>query len=172
MLYRFTSHHFNSREFILIVDGKQYQQTLSTYVRMLGYEPIPINISDSSMGAAKGVMRVVRGLKGGKSTLIAPDGPKGPAREPKAGIVAIARRAAALILPIALHTDLAIREKRWDGKYHPFPLARIQMRIGDPIDPHDHPDQTELLSFVRNALNETSDAVQPDWPRDWDIEPI
>jgi lysophospholipid acyltransferase (LPLAT)-like uncharacterized protein len=172
MLYRFLSRRFDSRTFVLIVDGAQYQQVLATYVRMLGYKPIPIDIQDSSMAAAKAVIKIVGELQAGKSTLIAPDGPEGPAREPKAGIAAIARRAGAVILPIALHTDLAIRTKRWDGKYHPFPFARIRMGISEPIDPESSPGQAELLVQVRNALNEVTERIQPEWPAVFDLESI
>lgn len=161
LLYRFVSRYFDPRKFILIVDGDQYQQVLATFVRMLGYQPVPINIRDGSMAAAKSVMRVVRELEGGKSTLIAPDGPEGPPREPKGGIAAIARRAGALILPIAMHTDFAIRLNRWDGKYHPFPLARIHIGISELIDPESYPEDAGLLAHVREALNAVSDRVQP-----------
>ena len=160
LLLGFISRYFDINNFVLIVDGDRYQQVLSTYVHVLGFQPVPINIRDSSMGAAKGVLQVVRELRGGYDTLIVPDGPEGPAREPKGGIAAIAIRAGAVILPIALHTDFAIRLKRWDRKYHPFPLARIRAGIGDPIDPEDFPNKTELLSKVRDALNEVSDRIQ------------
>ncbi len=161
LLYRFVSRYFDRRKFILIVDGDQYQQVLMTFVRMLGFQPVPINIRDGSMAAAKSVMRVVRELQTGKSTLIAPDGPEGPPREAKGGIAAIARRSGAVILPIAMHTDFAIRLNRWDGKYHPFPLARIHIGISELIDPENHPEQAGLLSHVREALDEVSDRVQP-----------
>lgn len=161
LLYGFISRYFQVSNFVLIVEGDSYEQVLSTYVKVLGFKPIPINIRDSSMGAAKSVLQVVRELQSGKDTLIAPDGPEGPAREPKAGIAAIAKRAGAIILPIALHTDFAIQMKRWDRKYHPFPLARINAGIGDPIDPENYPEKTELLSQVRSALNEVSDRIQP-----------
>ena len=161
LLYGLITRYFKVSNFVLIVDGDSYERVLSTYVKVLGFTPIPINIRDSSMGAAKGVLQVVRELQKGKDTLISPDGPEGPAREPKAGIVAIAKRAGALILPIALHTDFAIQMKRWDKKYHPFPLARIKAGIGNPIYPERFPDKNELLSQVRSALNEVSDRIQP-----------
>ena len=120
LLLGFISRYFDINNFVLIVDGDRYQQVLSTYVHVLGFQPVPINIRDSSMGAAKSVLQVVRELQHEKNTLIVPDGPEGPAREPKGGIAAIAIRAGAVILPIALHTDFAIRLKRWTESMTPF----------------------------------------------------
>jgi lysophospholipid acyltransferase (LPLAT)-like uncharacterized protein len=160
LLYGFFARFFDISNFVLIVNGDQYQQVLSTYVKVLGFKPIPINMRDDSMGAAKGVLQVVRELKRGKFTFIAPDGPAGPARQPKAGIEVIARRAGAVILPIAIHTNLAIQLNRWDRKYHPFPLARIRVGIGDPIYADTRADKSAHLSQVRFALNEVSDKIQ------------
>jgi hypothetical protein len=55
---------------------------------------------------------------------------------------------------------LTIRSKRWDKKYHPLQLARVEAVIGAPIMSDKISDEAELLVLLSMALNEVSDKIQ------------
>jgi lysophospholipid acyltransferase (LPLAT)-like uncharacterized protein len=62
-----------------------------------------------------------------------PDGPRGPRRELKQGVVAAAQRAAVRILPIHADADRAWRFASWDRFMLPKPFARVRVAYGEPF---------------------------------------
>ena len=74
------------------------------------------------------------------------DGPRGPARVAKVGIVSLARAAERPIQPVAFSARPAIRLSSWDQSLIPLPFARVVVAYGEPIsvDPEtDREDGTE-----------------------------
>jgi lysophospholipid acyltransferase (LPLAT)-like uncharacterized protein len=63
------------------------------------------------------------------------DGPLGPRHRSKPGILLLARRSNALILPVVLGTSRRWVARSWDRHRIPLPFGRCVCLIGDPIDP-------------------------------------
>ena len=59
-----------------------------------------------------------------------PDGPRGPRRELKPGVVAAAQRGGGVIVPIHAEADRAWRLHSWDRFMIPKPLARVRITYG------------------------------------------
>jgi lysophospholipid acyltransferase (LPLAT)-like uncharacterized protein len=88
--------HHRGQGVVIVVSENRDGQYLSDFARVLGYRSIR---GSSSKGAARALLGAVRELQAGCSVAFTPDGPRGPRRELKPGVVAAARRGGAVILP-------------------------------------------------------------------------
>lgn len=69
----------------------------------------------------------------GASPMLTPDGPKGPRRESKEGVVMLARLAGIPIQPLAMSATRSWHLNSWDRLSIPKPFSRIRVAWGDPI---------------------------------------
>jgi lysophospholipid acyltransferase (LPLAT)-like uncharacterized protein len=65
----------------------------------------------------------------GWSTTISPDGPKGPARVLKKGVLHMALQSGAPVVPLAIASSRYIPWRSWDSKKFPLPFNRITVSV-------------------------------------------
>jgi lysophospholipid acyltransferase (LPLAT)-like uncharacterized protein len=89
----------------------------------------------SSRGGAAAVRQLMEVLQSGLDIGITPDGPKGPAREVKDGVIFLAQKLGAPIVPVtnALSRKLEFK-KAWDRFQVPLPFGRAVVAYGEPIE--------------------------------------
>jgi len=61
------------------------------------------------------------------------DGPLGPDREAKVGVVTLAQLSGAPLIPIANACSRKIHLKSWDSFFLPLPYSRVEIVVGEPI---------------------------------------
>ncbi|MBJ20156.1 MAG: lysophospholipid acyltransferase family protein [bacterium] len=108
-------------------DGDLIEATL----RALGYaDPARGSSSRGGSAALRGLLRQL-----GDETTVAVlvDGPRGPARVAKTGIITLARLAERPIQPVAFSARPALRLKSWDRSLIPLPFARVVCAYGQPL---------------------------------------
>ncbi len=81
----------------------------------------------------RSIMSFIRAIKEGYPGFIAVDGPLGPSHETKAGVIRIARKSGANIIPLALQARRGLLLNRWDSHCIPLPFNNITVFIGKPI---------------------------------------
>ena len=69
----------------------------------------------------------------GSSVFITPDGPTGPRRIPKPGIIRAAQITGAAIIPVNVHSTRRWEFTNWDTFYLEKPFGKIYIRYGQPI---------------------------------------
>ena len=69
----------------------------------------------------------------GSSVFITPDGPTGPRRVPKLGIIRAAQTTGAAIIPVSVHSTRKWGFTNWDTFYLEKPFGKIYIRYGNPI---------------------------------------
>ena len=97
----------------------------------------------------------MRQVKGGTTTAVLADGPRGPARRAKPGVVALARGSGRPITPVAFSCRPAIRFRSWDGTLLPLPFARVLVAFAEPIAaPNEltRPDRELIRTRVEDTL--------------------
>ena len=72
-------------------------------------------------------------LKEGKRSAITPDGPRGPRRQLKLGVVSIARLSGRPVVPFAFEAEKCWRLKSWDRFIIPKPFSRAVFVYGEPL---------------------------------------
>ena len=87
----------------------------------------------STRGGREGFVELVRCAEQGRSLTITPDGPRGPARIVKPGLVHLASRTGLPVLPVASAARRAWVMPSWDGFRVPWPFAVVRIAYGDPI---------------------------------------
>jgi lysophospholipid acyltransferase (LPLAT)-like uncharacterized protein len=115
----------------IVVSEARDGQYLSDLALSLGYRAVR---GSSTRGGIRALLGAVRELQAGHAVAFTPDGPRGPRRELKPGVIAAAQRGGAVIVPIHAESDRAWRLNSWDRFMVPKPLARVRITYGHPFE--------------------------------------
>jgi len=115
----------------IVVSEARDGQYLADFAASLGYRTVR---GSSTRGAARALLGAVRELLAGHAVAFTPDGPRGPRRELKPGVVAAAQRGGAIIVPLHAEADRAWRLHSWDRFMIPKPGARVRIVYGRPFE--------------------------------------
>lgn len=77
--------------------------------------------------------RVLHQLRNGYSTMINPDGPAGPIKKLKPGVLIMAKETGVPIIPITMDASPKWVLNTWDKKKMPLPFSRIRVEFHAPI---------------------------------------
>ena len=98
-----------------------------------------------SRGGAAASLELLRVLGHGDHAVSAIDGPRGPFKQPQAGIIDLARRAGCPIVPVACRANRELVIKgAWDRLRVPLPRSHVAVGYGEPLLlPPEEPDAAE-----------------------------
>ena len=100
-----------------------------------------------------GILRLVRqAVEEGAIAVVTPDGPRGPNMRAKGGLVRVALRTGAPIVPVAFAAANARQLKSWDRFHLALPFARGVMAFGEPIRLHSDADPEAARLEVETSL--------------------
>ena len=90
----------------------------------------------------------------GADAAFAVDGPRGPRGVVKGGAVVAARAAGAVLVPMAgvVHRGLVLR-RAWDRFAIAWPFTRVDVALGDPVDPRTAADARAQLEASLIRMN-------------------
>lgn len=111
----------------IVVSEAREGQYLTDFALALGYRAVR---GSSTRGGARALLGAVRELREGRSVAFTPDGPRGPRRQLKPGVVAAAQRGGGMIVPIHAEADRAWRLHSWDRFVIPKPVAKVTVTYG------------------------------------------
>jgi lysophospholipid acyltransferase (LPLAT)-like uncharacterized protein len=121
---------------IVIISKSKDADPVARLCKKLGH--ILVRGSSKKLGVNKGGKlakdEMIEFLKKGFPGAITVDGPKGPAFKVKPGIIDMAKKANALIIPYAIGLSSFWQFKSWDQFRLPKPFSKILISYGDPID--------------------------------------
>jgi lysophospholipid acyltransferase (LPLAT)-like uncharacterized protein len=126
-----SAHYFRDRGYSVAVSRSRDGDLIDATLRSLGYG-MPARGS-SSQGGSAALRGLLRHIESGTSVSVLVDGPRGPARVSKTGIIALARLAGLPIQPVAFSARPAVRLKSWDASLVPLPFSRIVCAFGEPF---------------------------------------
>jgi lysophospholipid acyltransferase (LPLAT)-like uncharacterized protein len=115
----------------IVVSEARDGQYLADVAAALGYRAVR---GSSTRGAARALLGAVRELQAGHAVAFTPDGPRGPRRELKPGVVAAAQRGGATIVPLHAEADRSWRLDSWDRFMIPKFGARVRIVYGRPFE--------------------------------------
>lgn len=139
-----------------IIAGDDRQVLLETFYNALGLITYAIGMEEDTFSAARELLRLIKDMKSGRIayTYLAIDGPDGPAFVAKPGVAFIARRAEALIVPLAIKSPQAIVLKsRWDKMEIPVPWSDVHFYVGQPFP-------VSRKMAIDDILAQTTDAIK------------
>jgi lysophospholipid acyltransferase (LPLAT)-like uncharacterized protein len=106
-------------------DGEIISRIMSNW----GYRTVR---GSSSRGGKRALLEMVDDLVAGKAFAITPDGPRGPAGTPAAGILVASSRSGVAIVPMRSEASRSWRLKSWDRFEIPKPFAKVRVYYGEP----------------------------------------
>ena len=167
MMTGYLAAHQDPSRFVLVVPDDRRGVVLSQWARGWGAEPFAISMQADSFVAARRLLalirkirpRAVRARAGVAAPLVKhlylnPDGPDGPSHRPKDGVLFIARKSGAPIVPAAAYTATAFRVPRWDKYVIPFPFSRITVVAGEPFVVPARGSLDDARAGLRDRLND------------------
>ncbi len=101
--------------------------------RILERFGLDLTKGSSTRGGAAGLLEILRKVKRGYDVGMTPDGPKGPRRRVKPGVVAVARFSGLPIVPVTFSASRGRRLRSWDRTLLPCPFSRGVFVYGTPI---------------------------------------
>jgi lysophospholipid acyltransferase (LPLAT)-like uncharacterized protein len=120
----------DQRNWVAMVSGSSDAEYVSRVLARHGCETVRGSRHKGGLAALKQMVTAMgRGLNGA----IVADGSQGPARVVQAGVILLASRAGAPILPVAVAADRYWAFGSWDRTMLPKPFARLDVRYGEPL---------------------------------------
>ncbi len=101
--------------------------------QIMRYVGIASVAGSSSRGGAVALKQILDELKSGSGIVITPDGPKGPARRLKPGIVKLAQQSGRPVYAMAYAAEKCWRFNSWDGMFLPKPFSRAVVMVGKAV---------------------------------------
>ena len=104
---------------------------VSFVLKKFGYQPVR---GSSSRGGKEALQNLIRISNDGWPTAVTIDGPRGPRRMVKGGVVDISRKCQLAILPVSCQVKFKfVFWKSWDKFQLPLPFAKIHVVYGAPF---------------------------------------
>jgi lysophospholipid acyltransferase (LPLAT)-like uncharacterized protein len=117
---------------------------------------------DRDKGGRRALDLLEEHTRRGLPSLLAVDGPQGPRNHVRRGVVDLARRTGATIVPcVIVPSRRWILRRTWDRFQIPQPFCRLSMTFAPPLDPSAEPDDARLRDGVRTALDELERRCDP-----------
>ena len=147
----FLSIHSGSFPYMAMASRSKDGEYAAFIAKKMGF--IPVRGSSRKRGKEKGgkeaidtyISNMMEGGRGG----ITMDGPKGPRHVCKPGIVIIAQKTGAMILPGAAFAQKYWEFNSWDKYKIPKPFSRIKLRYAEPFAVPADITQTQIVEACR-----------------------
>jgi lysophospholipid acyltransferase (LPLAT)-like uncharacterized protein len=129
-------------------------------------------------GGIKGALQMARKVKEGGILTFTPDGPRGPTHKVQLGVILMAEKSGAPIVPVGISANRRRLIRSWDSYMIPWPFARCYFLVGEPIyvPPGLNDAQREEIAVqLEVALNRQEREAEkragfPDYPAEWRVE--
>jgi len=120
---------FPNRHGAALISASHDGDLLADAVKRFSYDVV--RGSSSRLGAS-GILQLTEVLASGHDVVITPDGPRGPVYELGPGMIFLAQKSGAPVLPMNLEYSRCWRLGSWDGFIVPWPFAKVRVLIDKP----------------------------------------
>jgi len=128
--------------------------------------------SKGKKGSVEATLKLIENLKLNEDVAIMVDGPSGPNRKVKDGVVKIAKMSGAPIVPVVWYSPFwnFLKIPSWDEFRYPLGYAWLVNLYGDPIyvnsDNTDEQDE-EIRLQLENTLLDLENKAPDEWKKAW-----
>jgi lysophospholipid acyltransferase (LPLAT)-like uncharacterized protein len=142
MLPRVFDPSFPTRQSYGLISASRDGDFIARFIERSGYGTIRGSSSRKGVIALRQLMDT---LAADGNVLFTPDGPRGPVYQLSQGVIFVAQKSGAPIVPIHMEYSSCWRLKSWDRFVVPRPFATLRAKFGEPIRiaPLSEPQQLE-----------------------------
>jgi lysophospholipid acyltransferase (LPLAT)-like uncharacterized protein len=130
MLPRVFDPCFPTRQSYGLISASGDGDLIASFIERSGYGTIR---GSSSRKGVIALRQLVDTLAADGNVLVTPDGPRGPVYQVSQGIVFLAQKSGAPVVPIHMEYSKCWRLKSWDRFVVPWPFAKLRAIFGAPI---------------------------------------
>jgi lysophospholipid acyltransferase (LPLAT)-like uncharacterized protein len=114
----------------VLVSSSRDGELSGRVLKLLGYKPFKVKKGEREI---KAMVDLINYGKKGNHIAVTPDGPVGPRRKAKKGVLHIAKRSRLPIFAVSIEAHPHFRFSSWDKLMLPLPFAKIQISVKGPI---------------------------------------
>lgn len=145
---------YRNRKIAVLVSPSRDGEIIAQTIARFG---VPCVRGSSRKEPAKALRALLKAVKAGYSPAITPDGPIGPARQVKSGVIYLAQALDLPILPLAAASSRKIIFNSWDSFIFPLPFSRIVLGCGEPLIVNKGDDLEKKAAELKAALDAITD---------------
>lgn len=119
-----------NEDLAVLVSRHRDGEIIARILDRLGYLAVR---GSSSRGGSPGLLEMIRAARSGRPLAFTPDGPRGPPRVCKPGVVHAAAASGLPLIPIAAAATRAWHLRSWDRFLLPRPGATVYVSYGRPL---------------------------------------
>jgi hypothetical protein len=152
MLPRVFDPSFPTRQSYGLISASRDGDFIANWIERSGYGTIRGSSSRKGVIALRNLMDT---LAANGNVLFTPDGPRGPVYQVSQGVIFLAQKSGAPIVPIHMEYSSCWRLKSWDRFVVPKPFATLRAIFGEPITipPLENAEQFEREQLrLQNAM--------------------
>ena len=120
---------FSNRRGAALISASRDGDLLADAIKRFDFDIV--RGSSSRLGASA-ILQLTDVLASGRDVVITPDGPRGPAYELGPGIIFLAQKSGAPVVPVNMEYSSCWRLKSWDRFILPRPFSKVRVIIGQP----------------------------------------
>jgi lysophospholipid acyltransferase (LPLAT)-like uncharacterized protein len=121
---------FPTRQSIGLISASRDGDLVSLLIERSGYGTIRGSTSRKGVIALR---QLVDALAAGSNVLFTPDGPRGPVYQVSPGVIFVAQKSGAPIVPLHMEYSSCWRLKSWDRFCVPRPFSKVRFILGAPV---------------------------------------
>ncbi len=141
----------------------------------LGYHTIR---GSTGRGGVRGALQMARKVREGGTLTFTPDGPRGPTHKVQPGVVLMAEKSGAPIVPLGVSAARRWLAGSWDSYMIPKPFSQAHMIVGEPIyvppkvAAGERDEYCRRVEVAINRLEREAErrAGHTDYPAEWPTE--
>lgn len=151
--------HEYGHHFCVVVSQSKDGEFITRVLESFGVKGIR---GSSSRGGVRALLQGKRVIaKEKRIAVFTIDGPRGPRHKAKDGVIFLAQRAGALIIPVrTFPKNKKVFERSWDRFVLPYPFTRCQVRIGKPFKVTEEKLDAANMKHETQRLEESMKALQ------------
>jgi lysophospholipid acyltransferase (LPLAT)-like uncharacterized protein len=124
------SHAYRNQNVAVVISQSRDGELAARIVRRMGYWVVR---GSSSRGGISALKELIMMLREGHNIGVLADGPRGPAGQTKDGVIYLACKAGAPLVPLAAKATRSITFRSWDRMILPLPFSRVTIMEGEPF---------------------------------------
>ncbi len=124
------AYYFRNRGYWVVISQSNDGDMQNTIFSRLGYRTIR---GSTGRGGARAAIESIRVLRDGGTMAMTPDGPRGPSGIVQGGVMLMAQKSGAKLVPVGISARPRMLVKSWDRYMVPCPFAKALLIFGDPL---------------------------------------
>jgi lysophospholipid acyltransferase (LPLAT)-like uncharacterized protein len=119
------------RDYVTMASRSADGEIIATFLSLWGFRAAR---GSSSKGGDLAVLEFLEALKDAPGSALTPDGPRGPARKCKRGILTLADQGNTLVVPSSSSSSRPRFLNSWDRFLVPMPFSKCVVVYGEPLE--------------------------------------